>query len=263
MLDMRTKAVPIVRVISERMSKDSWMSTQSTAFCLLAISKFVNSTGNNSGLDFTLTLNNGTTVTKKSSHTIATIDMNLSKTVQKGKVKIRNNGKGMLYARVIMSGIPAVGEEKASENNLKIEVVYKNLKGDKIDPSKLEQGTDFTAEVTLSNPGLLGFYYNMALSHIFPSGWEIHNTRMDDSQGRVQMSGFDYQDFRDDRVYTFFSIGSNDKKTYRVLLNASYLGRYYLPTVNCSAMYDESIYARTKGMWVEVVPYNDKVTAKK
>jgi uncharacterized protein YfaS (alpha-2-macroglobulin family) len=263
LLDMRTKAAPIVRMMSDHMSKDEWMSTQSTAYCLLAISKFVNSTGNNNGLDFTYTLNNGTTVNKKSIRTIATIDMNLNKSVQKGKLKIKNNGKGILYARLILSGIPAVGEEKASDNNLKIEVLYKKLNGDKIDPAKLEQGTDFMAEVTLSNPGLMGFYYNMALSHIFPSGWEIHNTRMDDSYGRVQMSGYDYQDFRDDRVYTFFSIGSNLKKTFKVLLNASYLGRFYLPTVNCSAMYDEGIYARTKGMWVEVVPYIDKATAKK
>lgn len=263
LLDMRTKAAPIIRVISERLSNDQWMSTQSTAYCLLAISKFVNSTGNNSGLDFTYTLGNGAAVNKKSARSIATIDMNLNKSVQKGKLKIKNNGKGILYARLILSGVPAVGDEKAAENNLKIEVLYKTLKGDKIDPSKLEQGTDFMAEVTLSNPGLMGFYYNMALSHIFPSGWEIHNTRMDDSYGRVQNSGYDYQDFRDDRVYTFFSLGSNEKKTYKVLLNASYLGRFYLPTTNCSAMYDEDIYARTKGMWVEVVPYNDKATAKK
>ncbi len=263
LLDMRTKAAPIVRIISERMSNDRWMSTQSTAYCLLAISKFVNSTGNNPGLDFTYSLNNGTAVNKKSTRTITTIDMNLNKSLQKGKLKIKNNGKGILYARLIMSGVPAAGDEKAADNNLKIEVLYKKLNGEKLDPSKLEQGSDFMAEVTLSNPGLMGFYYNLALSHIFPSGWEIHNTRMDDSYGRVQMSGFDYQDFRDDRVYTFFSLGSNEKKTYKVLLNASYLGRFYLPTTNCSAMYDEDIYARTKGMWVEVVPYNDKVTAKK
>ncbi|HNW88274.1 MAG TPA: MG2 domain-containing protein [Bacteroidales bacterium] len=262
LMEMRNKAAPMVKMISERLSKDDWMSTQSTAFCLLAISKYVG-TSTGTGMDFTYTINNESPVTKKSKKSVATIDMNLKNSVQKGKLKIKNNGTGILYARVILSGIPAAGEEKAGENNLKIEVLYKTLAGEKIDPSKLEQGKDFMAEVTITNPGLMGYYYNMALSHIFPSGWEIHNTRMDDSYGRVQMSGYDYQDFRDDRVYTFFSVGTNEKKTYKVLLNASYLGRFYLPTVSCSAMYDDAIYARTKGQWVEVVPYNVDATVAK
>jgi len=263
LLDQRTKAAPIVKIISDRLSKDEWMNTQATAYCLLAISKFVKSTGGNGGIDFSYTLNNGAAISKKSERPVCTIDLNQKNVTQKGKLKIKNNSKGLLYARLIMSGIPAAGNEKASDNNLKIEVQYKSLKGEKIDPSKLQQGTDFIAEVTITNPGLLGFYYNMALSHIFPSGWEIHNTRMDDSYGQVQMSTFDYQDFRDDRVFTFFSIGTNEKRIYKVLLNASYLGRFYLPTVSCDAMYDNSIYARTKGEWVEVVPFNDAITAKK
>ncbi|HOY30863.1 MAG TPA: MG2 domain-containing protein [Bacteroidales bacterium] len=262
LMDMRNKAAPIVKQISEHLSKELWMSTQTTAFCLLAISKYA---GNNSssGIDFTYTLNNSSPVTKKSGKSLVTIDMNLKNATQKGKLKIKNNGKGILYARVILSGVPAAGEENAGDNNLKIELMYKSLSGDKIDPSKLEQGTDFMAEVSIANPGLMGYYYNMALSHIFPSGWEIHNTRMDDSYGRVEMSSYDYQDFRDDRVYTFFSIGGNEKKTYKVLLNASYLGRFYLPAVNCAAMYDDAVYARTKGQWVEVVPYNDNATVEK
>ncbi len=262
LMDMRSKAAPVVKLISERLSKSDWMSTQETAFSLLAISKYVGPNSGN-GLDFTYTLNNGTSVTKKSKKTVATVDMNLKKSAQNGKLKIKNNGKGILWARIILTGVPAAGEEKAGENNLKIEVVYKSMNGQKIDPAKLTQGTDFIAEVTVTNPGLLGYYYNMALAHIFPSGWEIHNTRMDDSYGSVQMSAFDYRDFRDDRVYTFFSVASNEKKTYKVLLNASYLGRFYLPTVSCAAMYDDGIYARTKGQWVEVVSDNSAETAKK
>ncbi len=263
LLDQRTKAAPIVKQISERLSKDQWMNTQSTAYCLMAISKFVKATSGNGSIDISYSVNNGALIQKKSDRPVCTIDLGIKNPIQKAKLKIKNNGKGLLYARLIMTGIPAADDEKATDNNLKIEVLYKTLKGDKIDPVKLEQGTDLIAEVTITNPGLMGFYYNMALSHIFPSGWEIHNTRMDNSYGTLTMSTYDYQDFRDDRVYTFFSIGTNEKRTYKVLLNASYLGRFYLPTVSCDAMYDDGIYARTKGMWVEVVPFNDKATAKK
>jgi uncharacterized protein YfaS (alpha-2-macroglobulin family) len=50
-----------------------------------------------------------------------------------------------------------------------------------------------------------------------------------------------YQDIRDDRVYSYFDLGAGAIKTFKVLLNASYNGTYYLPGVNCEAMYDNSV----------------------
>jgi uncharacterized protein YfaS (alpha-2-macroglobulin family) len=147
-----------------------------------------------------------------------------------------------------------------ASNNLQMEIVYKDMNGRELDVRAIPQGTDFKAEVTISNPGLLGNYEQMALSQIFPSGWEIHNTRMDnapDDGEAVIPSAYNtprYQDIRDDRVYSYFSLAARQKVTYAVLLNASYLGRFYLPSVACEAMYDGRINARTAGMWVEVVP---------
>jgi uncharacterized protein YfaS (alpha-2-macroglobulin family) len=263
LMNMRMKAAPLVKLLSERMSRNEWMSTQTTAYCLIAICKFANGNAAAGGMDFNCSINGGTGVSKKSTKSVATIDMNLKGSDAKGKIKIKNNGKSLLYARIVLSGVPAAGQEKASESNLKIEVMYTDLQGKKIDPSKLEQGTDLIAEVTITNPGLMGYYNNMVLNEIFPSGWEIHNTRMDNSYGRISMSPYSYQDFRDDRVYTFFDIAANTKRTYKVLLNASYLGKFYLPAVSSEAMYNNSIAARTTGKWVEVVPYTDKSTAKK
>jgi alpha-2-macroglobulin len=98
----------------------------------------------------------------------------------------------------------------------------------------------------------------MALTQVFPSGWEIHNARMDllkdDSKSDVPQ----YQDIRDDRVMSYFEIGAGKSQTYRIQLNASYIGKYYLPTTNCEAMYDNQISARQPGMWVEVIPSDKK-----
>jgi uncharacterized protein YfaS (alpha-2-macroglobulin family) len=38
-----------------------------------------------------------------------------------------------------------------------------------------------------------------------------------------------------------------------VLLNASYLGNYYLPGTQAEAMYDNDYFVRTKGQWIEVI----------
>jgi alpha-2-macroglobulin len=69
----------------------------------------------------------------------------------------------------------------------------------------------------------------------------------------LKSSAFDYQDIRDDRVFTYFFLAPTETRTYRVMLTATYAGSYYLPAVSCEAMYDKSIYARKKGQVVEVI----------
>ncbi len=65
-------------------------------------------------------------------------------------------------------------------------------------------------------------------------------------------SRFKYQDIRDDRIYTYFDLEPGETKTFKVLLNASYLGTFYLPLIKVEAMYDVSINANTAGRWIKV-----------
>ena len=132
-------------------------------------------------------------------------------------------------------------------------VGYFTLTGLQVDPTKLKQGTDFVAQVNIKNPGKRGYYKNMALTEVFPSGWEIINTRMADTTEAFQSSISDYRDIRDDRVNTYFSVEEGKEATYYVTLNAAYLGKYYLPATKCEAMYNHTISAVQKGQWVEVV----------
>jgi uncharacterized protein YfaS (alpha-2-macroglobulin family) len=106
------------------------------------------------------------------------------------------------------------------------------------------------AVVTIANPGTKGYLQEMALNQIFPSGWEIHNSRMDET-GTSHAAR--YQDIRDDRVYSYYELQEKTSKTFVIQLNATYLGRFYLPTVYSEAMYDHLIHARVPGRWVEVV----------
>ena len=92
----------------------------------------------------------------------------------------------------------------------------------------------------------------MALTQIFPSGWEIINTRMQEGEGSWKNSPSEYQDIRDDRVYTYFGLEANETVTYYMQLNAAYMGKYYLPGTYCTAMYDHTISAGNKGQWIEV-----------
>ena len=127
------------------------------------------------------------------------------------------------------------------------------MQGQTIDVTELKQGTDFYAEITISNPGLRGDYEQLAVTQIFPSGWEILNNRLDDTD--QLLGGFKptYQDLRDDRVMTYFDLAASKKATFKIFLNASYQGAYYQPAVTVEAMYDNSISANTRGKWVKVV----------
>jgi uncharacterized protein YfaS (alpha-2-macroglobulin family) len=147
-----------------------------------------------------------------------------------------------------------IGDQTAKAENLKMTVQYLDLNGQKIDPSRLAQGTDFVAQIKVTNPGSRGIRYEeMALTQVFPSGWEILNTRMTNIQRFANSSKVAYQDVRDDRVYSYFDIPRKSTQTYTIQLNAAYEGRFYLPTVYCEAMYDNTINARQPGKWIEVI----------
>jgi uncharacterized protein YfaS (alpha-2-macroglobulin family) len=228
------------------------LSTQTTAYCLIAVSKFATAGGASKEMKYNVKINNNAPIALNTKLPVKQIDMQL-KGANPGNISVTNNGTGILFARVILEGIPETGDQTEVDNDLKVNINYTNMKGSSIDVSKLEQGTDFIAEVEISNPGTRGEYLQMALSQIFPSGWEIHNTRMDEAESIIKSDYPTYQDIRDDRVYTYFNISPYKTSIFRIVLNAAYVGRYYLPTIYCEAMYDNTINSRKPGKWVEVV----------
>ncbi|MCU0368230.1 MAG: MG2 domain-containing protein [Cyclobacteriaceae bacterium] len=252
LLNDRVKAFELVKEISAALSNSNyWMSTQSLAWSLKSVGLFAS--GEKKGeLKFTYTYN-GKEVTASTDLTMAQVTIPIEG-VKNSSLKVVSASQGTLFTRLITEGVPARGTEEDDEKNLSISIVYNDAQGNIIDPSRLEQGTEFSASVTVFNPGLRGTYMNLALNQIFPSGWEITNLRLtDDENTRKAGDVPTYQDIRDDRVYTYFDLNSNQRKTFKVLLTASYAGSFYLPAVSCEAMYDNTVFARKKGRVVEVV----------
>jgi uncharacterized protein YfaS (alpha-2-macroglobulin family) len=250
-LNDKTKAFAVLKEISKYLGDYGyWMSTQETAFCLKAIGAFAGM-DKRGALKFSYVLN-GKTVQASTELPVAQVAIPLTG-LRKESVKITNESGGMLFTRLIMEGTPARGAEEDAQSNLTLNVRYTDTDGKDLDVTRLEQGTEFLAEVTVIHNGTRSSYENLALSQVFPSGWEINNLRITDDEGQLANSAFQYQDIRDDRVYTYFNLSATERKTFHVMLTAGYAGSYYLPAVNCEAMYDKSIYARKKGQVVEVV----------
>jgi uncharacterized protein YfaS (alpha-2-macroglobulin family) len=252
LLDKRSEGIFLARKISDELRSRRWMSTQTTAYCLLAMSKFAGSDASSRELKFTYQFDDGRKTNANTKLSVVQVDL-ATETRSGGKITVDNKGEGVIFARLTMEGIPKAGKETAARHNLNLSGRYTDMEGNSVDITRLIQGTDFLAHVTIINPFGVHIYKDMALSQIFPSGWEIHNTRMDDFTSVHTADKPSYQDIRDDRVYTYFDIKRHGSNTYVIQLNAAYLGKYYLPAVYCEAMYDETVNASTAGRWVNVV----------
>ncbi|MDB5091428.1 MAG: hypothetical protein JWR09_5422 [Mucilaginibacter sp.] len=251
LLGQQQKAAGLLRTVATKLSQDDWYSTQTTAYSLIAIAQYCGEHKSSAKMSFSYQAGNlKSTVSSQSYLWQLPVD------AKGGNVSLKNSGTNKLYVRLVQQGQPSSGEDVQTRINpdiLQMRIAYTTLGSKQLDPASLKQGTDFVAQVTIKNPGKRGRYDNLALTQIFPSGWEILNTRMMNGAEAFPSSPSDYRDIRDDRVNTYFSLPEGKEVTYYVMLNAAYAGKYYLPATYCEAMYNNTITALIKGQWVEVV----------
>ncbi len=248
-LTKNSKTRELAEYIAKDLSSSRWMSTQTTAYSLLAMAKMVRANGGKAlKVNYTI---NGKTESIDTKSAIAQRELQVHEGVN--SVSFTNQKNNVVYVRVLNSGKLPLGKELAEQRGLSVSYAYKDLKGNTIDVSKLQQGQDFIATVNVSN--LKNERVNdVALTQIFPSGWEIVNTRFTDF-GSATTSQARFTDIRDDRVNFYFDLperGKHSTKTFNVMLNASYLGTYYLPGIQAEAMYDNEYLVRTKGKWINI-----------
>jgi uncharacterized protein YfaS (alpha-2-macroglobulin family) len=143
------------------------------------------------------------------------------------------------------------GDTISKSSHLAMDVWFTDKSGKPMDCTNLTQGDDIVMNVKVAHPGMRENYENLALTTVIPSGWEILNQRLNDVPTGDNVS-FQYQDIRDDRVYTYFDLPNAGVKTYKFRLTVAYEGKFYLPAVVCEAMYDNSIYASVPGRRVTV-----------
>ncbi|MFS4468508.1 alpha-2-macroglobulin family protein [Maribacter sp. 2210JD10-5] len=233
--------------LSKNLSSQRWYSTQETAYALLALAKMVVKNGGKA-IDVTFT-QNGKKVSVKTDRAIAQRPITIAGFTN--NIQIENKQGNIVYATLTQSGKLPVGQELAQQKKLSLKVDYKDTANKSIGISTLRQGTELEAKITVYNT-TNDTMENLALTQIVPSGWEIVNTSYTDN-GDSNTSKADYIDIRDDRTHFYFDLGAKKAKTFRIKLNASFLGDYYLPGSQVEAMYDNTSYARNKGQWVKII----------
>tara|TARA_R110002072_G_scaffold7503_2_gene40297 strand:+ start:11989 stop:17583 length:5595 start_codon:yes stop_codon:yes gene_type:complete len=232
--------------VAKELSSQRWFSTQETSYALLAMAKMVAKNGGKA-LELTYTVN-GKTNTVKSDRAIAQRDTDIA--MGSNTISVTNKNNNVVYVNLLQKGKLPLGNELAERKNLTVKAQYLDGEGKTIDIKNVRQGTEINAVVAITNTSN-NYVNHVALTKIFPGGWEIVNTSFTELGGGASGAAR-YKDIRDDRVNFYFDLPAKKTKTFTVKLNASYLGTYYLPGTQVEAMYDNNYYARNQGIWVTI-----------
>ncbi|MCL1818002.1 MAG: alpha-2-macroglobulin, partial [Spirochaetaceae bacterium] len=237
------RARELLESIAERLSSESWLSTQETAYSLIAVLPFMQSSLDAAPITVDYTVDG-----VSGSVTFATPLAKEPLAVSGGRARIslRNRTGTFAYARIFATGLPVEGDEPALSEGLTLDVRYRGADGSRIDsPASLPLGEDMTIEVIVRNT-YGSELKELALVHALPASLEIVNTRVGEEDSPKQQD-FKYQDIRDDRVMTYFDLRSGQSKTVSFRVNKTYKGSFFVPAVHVYAMYNEAIRALIPG----------------
>jgi uncharacterized protein YfaS (alpha-2-macroglobulin family) len=251
LLKKEEQALPLLKVICDNFNNDNWYSTQSIAWGLFAYMKWTESLpgDQNSPSKIKMTFNSS-----KSEQTIPSKQLwskDLSQKNENNTLIVENNSEKPLYITLTRKGVPMVSNLVREDKGLNMKIDYMDMALKPVDQKILKQGSDFMMVVKVTN-NTFAAVENIALTEMVPSGWEIQNTRLFEADYGIKESSYDYRDFRDDRVNTFFSLTMGQTKTFVLILNAAYKGEFYQPSVWCEAMYTPNCYSRYPGNSVKV-----------
>ncbi len=178
-------------------------------------------------------------------------------------IQIQNRGNATLFVRLIATGTPPAGDEQPYANGVSVMVKYFDDNGNEIDVKSMPAGVNFKAQATVRNASPVALR-NLILTQIVPAGWEIINTRFlagvaaensgsDGGTTYTPENGISYQDFRDDRVYSYIDyLSSGRAVTLELRFTTAYEGEFSLPSVRVEAMYDNLIKANTASERVKI-----------
>jgi uncharacterized protein YfaS (alpha-2-macroglobulin family) len=239
------RTMPIFEDLSGALASGNWLSTQETAYALIAMAPYVQAGAGTGQLSLEYTLGGGSAIPVSFD---APVFQREAETLPGASTAftVRNRSAVPVYARIVVKGLPEEGAEPAIQAGLSIQVEYRGPGGNRIGPDDLEPGEDMEVRVTVRNESRRDVS-EIALVHPLPAAWELVNSRLAEGSDGTS-STFKYQDIRDDRVMTYFDLNRGQSKSVSFRVNKTYGGNYYRPAIHAYAMYDESIRALLPGV---------------
>ncbi|MCK5704488.1 MAG: hypothetical protein KAI29_25220, partial [Cyclobacteriaceae bacterium] len=135
-LNKKTDAFEMIQNISEKMGNPNyWMSTQTTAYCLIGIAEFAKNFPPDGGVNVSVSVS-GNEFRVDGDRYLNQVT--LIEPDKQSNIQIKNNGENPLFVKLIRTGVPLEGTEEACESNIKMEVKYKNMQGEIIEVENLK-----------------------------------------------------------------------------------------------------------------------------
>lgn len=240
------KGLPLFKQIADSLSSPgSYWSTQELSYALIACLPYMKASAAGTGtVRYAYDKGEGSVSIGKA---IARIPLVVSSGAF--SVKLVNEGTAGVYARVVARGTPKPGLERSRADGLALTVRYLDGAEASVDPDRVPLGQDLIVEIGVRNSSGMAVS-DLALTFRAPSGWEIANMRLGrtgEEAGSSAMSAFTYQDIRDDRIMTYFNLDRNETRRYRLYMNKTYDGEFFLPAILAEAMYKPELFASIPG----------------
>jgi uncharacterized protein YfaS (alpha-2-macroglobulin family) len=165
------------------------------------------------------------------------VDKNVS------SVLLKASGSGEAYYFANTEGIKT-GEIAESDSRMRIRRKYFDYRtGSEISSNNFTQGQLVVCKISLTSDNFNA--QNIAISDLIPSGFEIENPRLSGNQ-QLQWENknplnIQYMDVRDDRLVLFTNLIAGSERTFYYMLRVVNKGKFQLPAISASAMYDPEI----------------------
>ena len=243
--------VRLAQYLRDRQRDGHWGNTQDDAMALLAFGKLARQLpAEEKPFAGMLTLPDGATRSFSGTNDVEWV-LNPG---EGGVVTVRNEGPGNLYLVVRMEGVSSTPEE-ASDQGISIRREFLDLAGKNRDIAQVSQGELIVVRLTLDTHGRL--LDQLVIEDLLPAGWEIENSNLATSQQlpwlRQKEEADRNREARDDRMLIFTKPISGEH-LFHYAVRAVTKGRYILPPVVVSGMYEPEIRGVSDGGQVSVHP---------
>ncbi|WP_291026275.1 MG2 domain-containing protein [Helicobacter sp.] len=232
--------------IVQKLESSEWYSTQTLGYSLLALAQTAPANTNESGNALNVSFNDKKLESEENADFIK-----IPFSAPKGKIS--SNNAFPLYVNQVWDGILLEKDIQPKAQKIALSRSFVDENNNPIDVSSLPSSSTFYLKLTLSNASERVSVDNVAITQNLPSGWEIENTRLNESElpAFISQKGISYTDIKDDKIMWFMDYQGNDISMF-VKINAITPGSYLLPPATAEAMYDHSFLANTQSLPIVV-----------
>jgi uncharacterized protein YfaS (alpha-2-macroglobulin family) len=229
----------------------TWWSTQETAFTLLAFSALASKMPS-TDVDVEWSVA-GEGIQKK---LISSRPYKVDLSKQGAKDVLVKSTNGLVFVELQTEGLPIEDGVVTGSQGLRMERLFYDQDGTPMTEAQIHQSQSFWVVYRVQNLEARKLE-GLALSSLFPAGFEIINERLSQDEGpqwtrNLRRKYATYTDIRDDRINWFFDLHAGEIADFVVKVHPSYAGDFRWPGVILEAMYSPEYFARITGSRVEV-----------